>query len=108
MHELQKRRPKGLLSGNGGFCCFLLRLIVHQPDGQAEHAVLRLDLQTAAILPGLSLIHISVEDGYIPAPYTADASQSPTEYVAPVFYHNEDGLTISVTYNGVIAEGRCV
>ena len=47
----------------------------------------------------------AVEDGYIPAPYTADASQSPTEYVAPVFYHNEDGLTISVTYNGVIAEG---
>lgn len=46
-----------------------------------------------------------MEDGYIPAPYTADASQSPTEYVAPVFYHNEDGLTISVTYNGVIAEG---
>ena len=29
----------------------------------------------------------AVEDGYIPAPYTADASQSPTEYVAPVFYH---------------------
>lgn len=24
----------------------------------------------------------AVEDGYIPAPYTADASQSPTEYVA--------------------------
>lgn len=47
----------------------------------------------------------AIEDGYIPAPYTADASQSPTEYVAPVFYHNEDGPTISVTYNGVIAEG---
>ena len=50
-------------------------------------------------------VEAAVEDGYIPAPYTADASQSPTEYVAPVFYHNEDGLTISVTYNGVIAEG---
>lgn len=46
----------------------------------------------------------TVEDGYIPAPYTADASQTPTEYVAPVFYQNEDGPTISVTYNGVIVE----
>ena len=45
-----------------------------------------------------------VEDGYIPAPYTADASQTPTEYVAPVFYQNEDGPTISVTYNGVIIQ----
>lgn len=45
-----------------------------------------------------------IEDGYIPAPYTADASQTPTEYVAPVFYQNEDGPTISVTYNGVIVE----
>lgn len=45
-----------------------------------------------------------IEDGYIPAPYTADASQTPTEYLAPVFYQNEDGPTISVIYNGVIVE----
>lgn len=46
----------------------------------------------------------TVEDGYIEAPYTADASQTPTEYLAPVFYENEDGPTISVIYNGVIVE----
>ena len=46
----------------------------------------------------------AVEDGYIAAPYTADADATPTEYVAPVFYYNEDGPTISVTYNGVIVQ----
>lgn len=46
----------------------------------------------------------AVEDGYINAPYTADASQVPSEYLAPVFYHNDNGPTISVIYNGVIVE----
>ncbi len=44
------------------------------------------------------------ESGYIEAPYTADASQTPTEYLAPVFYENEGGPTISVVYGGVIVE----
>lgn len=38
---------------------------------------------------------------YIAAPYTA-GSEAPTEYVEPVFYENEGGPTISVTYVGVI------
>lgn len=46
----------------------------------------------------------ALEDGYIAAPHTADANQAPTEYLAPVFYHNEDGPTISVVYNGVIVK----
>ena len=49
-------------------------------------------------------VSAGIEDGYIPAPYTADSSQAPTEYLAPVFYQNTDGPTISVTYNGVIVE----
>lgn len=57
--------------------------------------------QSATPTPSAST---GVEDGYIPAPYTADASQAPTEYLAPVFYQNEDGPTISVVYNGVIVE----
>lgn len=57
--------------------------------------------QTPTPTPSVSA---GVEDGYIPAPYTADASQTPTEYLAPVFYQNEDGPTISVIYNGVIVE----
>ena len=57
--------------------------------------------QSATPTPSASA---GIEDGYIPAPYTADASQAPTEYLAPVFYQNEDGPTISVVYNGVIVE----
>lgn len=45
----------------------------------------------------------AIEDGYIAAPYTA-GSEAPTEYVAPVFYKNDGGPTISVTYVGVIQE----
>ena len=60
--------------------------------------------QSATPTPSASA---GIEDGYIPAPYTADASQAPTEYLAPVFYQNEDGPTISVVYNGVIvADGK--
>ncbi|MGM9537975.1 MAG: glycoside hydrolase family 3 N-terminal domain-containing protein [Candidatus Onthomonas sp.] len=44
------------------------------------------------------------ESGYIPAPYTAEAGSTPTEYCEPVFYDNEDGPTISVVYVGVIQE----
>ena len=44
-----------------------------------------------------------IADGYIAAPYTA-GDEIPEEYVEPVFYYNEDGPTISVTYVGVIVE----
>lgn len=43
------------------------------------------------------------QDGYIPAPYTA-GSEMPTEYVEPVFYQNDGGPAISVTYVGVIQQ----
>ena len=46
----------------------------------------------------------TITDGYIAAPYTADADATPTEYLDPVFYYNEDGPTISVIYTGVIVE----
>lgn len=40
---------------------------------------------------------------YIPAPYAIDeAKAGPTEYLAPVFYENENGPTIGVTLVGVI------
>ena len=61
--------------------------------------------QTQSESPAPTPSETAVQDGYIAAPYTADASAIPTEYVAPVFYENEDGPTISVTYTGVIVEG---
>lgn len=60
--------------------------------------------QTQSESPAPTPSETAIQDGYIPAPYTADASQTPTEYLAPVFYQNEDGPTISVIYNGVIVE----
>lgn len=47
---------------------------------------------------------VAGESGYIAAPYTAKAGEMPTEYAAPVFYKNDGGPTISVTYTGVIQE----
>lgn len=45
----------------------------------------------------------AAEPEYIEAPYAA-GSEAPTEYVEPVFYKNDGGPTISVTYVGVIQE----
>ena len=45
-----------------------------------------------------------ITDGYIASPYTADPDATPTEYLEPIFYYNEDGPTISVTYTGVIVQ----
>jgi len=48
-----------------------------------------------------SLAESAVE--YIPAPYAIDeAKAGPTEYLAPVFYQNENGPTIGVTLVGVL------
>ena len=42
---------------------------------------------------------------YIAAPYTVeDGIECPEEYMAPVFYENEDGPTIGVTLVGVIQQ----
>jgi beta-glucosidase len=42
---------------------------------------------------------------YIAAPYTLEEGiECPTEYLAPVFYENEDGPTIGVTLVGVIKQ----
>ncbi len=43
------------------------------------------------------------EPSYIEAPYTA-GSEAPVEYAEPVFYENEGGPSISVTYVGVIQQ----
>lgn len=62
-----------------------------------------------ALLLSLSLFSgalASTAPEYIAAPYTAEASEKgPTEYLAPVFYKNEDGPTIGVTLVGVIKDG---
>lgn len=47
----------------------------------------------------------AAEPEYIAAPYTA-GSESPTDYVEPVFYENAGGPTVSVTYVGVIKIGE--
>lgn len=47
---------------------------------------------------------VEAEPEYIAAPHAAGA-EAPTEYMAPVFYENKDGPTISVTYVGVIKIG---
>ncbi|MDD4850493.1 MAG: glycoside hydrolase family 3 N-terminal domain-containing protein [Gemmiger sp.] len=44
------------------------------------------------------------ESGYIEAPNTAESGKPLTEYVAPVFYQNEDGPEIGTTFTGVIQE----
>lgn len=61
-------------------------------------------MATLALL--LSLAPASLAQGtaeYIPAPYAVgDAQAGPTEYLAPVFYYNENGPTIGVTLVGVL------
>ncbi|MEQ2443109.1 glycoside hydrolase family 3 N-terminal domain-containing protein [Pseudoflavonifractor sp. CLA-AP-H29] len=47
----------------------------------------------------------TLQDGYIPAPYTASNEDELTaEFLDPVFYENEDGPTIGVTLLGVIVQ----
>lgn len=53
--------------------------------------------------PGQTAAGPGGQTEYIAAPYTP-GGEMPTEYVAPVFYENEGGPTISVTYVGVIVE----
>ena len=42
----------------------------------------------------------TLEDGYIPAPYSED--ELTAQFLEPVFYENADGPTIGVTLLGVI------
>lgn len=47
----------------------------------------------------------TLEDGYIPAPYTVSSEDELTaQFLEPVFYENADGPTIGVTLLGVIVQ----
>ncbi len=59
--------------------------------------------ETESPSPSPSPSPSAAEPEYIEAPYAA-GSEAPTEYVEPVFYKNDGGPTISVTYVGVIQE----
>ncbi len=62
-------------------------------------------LTAAALLASMVPATMAEEASYIAAPYMVDAEQpNPTAYVEPVFYENEGGPRIGVTYNGVIVE----
>ncbi len=60
-------------------------------------------LATLALLMCLTPASLAEDAEYIPAPYqVADPTVSPAEYLAPVYYENENGPAIGVTLVGVI------
>ena len=55
-----------------------------------------------SLVMSLAAVAMAGSVEYIAAPYDANEVDPRTTYVEPVYYENEDGPTIGVTFNGVI------
>ena len=57
-----------------------------------------------SLVMSLAAVAMAGSVEYIAAPYDANEVDPRTTYVEPVYYENEDGPTIGVTFNGVIVK----